>query len=112
MTVKEIFKKAVIAGADPLSITELGFAYLNDIGTWNININSQNTGCKNKTITVEQLLDIFEHHCTCFRTQNECFEDKRTRSTGNHRFQLREALFHSPQPTGLKQCFLCMLSPQ
>ena len=64
MTVKEIFKKAVIAGADPLSITELGFAYLNDIGTWNININSQNTGCKNKTIT-------------CFRTQNECFEDKR-----------------------------------
>ena len=68
MTVKEIFKKAVIAGADPLSITELGFAYLNDIGTWNI---------KNKTITVEQLLDIFEHHCTCFRTQNECFEDKR-----------------------------------
>ena len=62
---------------DPLSITELGFAYLNDIGTWNININSQNTGCKNKTITVEQLLDIFEHHCTCFRTQNECFEDKR-----------------------------------
>ena len=44
MTVKEIFKKAVIAGADPLSITELGFAYLNDIGTWNININSQNTG--------------------------------------------------------------------
>ena len=39
MTVKEIFKKAVIAGADPLSITELGFAYLNDIGTWNININ-------------------------------------------------------------------------
>ena len=53
------------------------FAYLNDIGTWNININSQNTGCKNKTITVEQLLDIFEHHCTCFRTQNECFEDKR-----------------------------------
>lgn len=77
MTVKEIFKKAVIAGADPLSITELGFAYLNDIGTWNININSQNTGCKNKTITVEQLLDIFEHHCTCFRTQNECFEDKR-----------------------------------
>ena len=70
MTVKEIFKKAVIAGADPLSITELGFAYLNDIGTWNINI-------KNKTITVEQLLDIFEHHCTCFRTQNECFEDKR-----------------------------------
>ena len=30
MTVKEIFKKAVIAGADPLSITELGFAYLND----------------------------------------------------------------------------------
>ena len=27
MTVKEIFKKAVIAGADPLSITELGLEY-------------------------------------------------------------------------------------
>ena len=77
MPVKELFKKAIIAGADPLSITELGFAYLNDIGTWNININSQNTNCINKTITVEQLLDIFEHHCTCFKTQKDCFEEKR-----------------------------------
>lgn len=25
MTLKELFKKAIIAGADPLSITELGF---------------------------------------------------------------------------------------
>ena len=77
MTLKELFKKAIIAGADPLSITELGLAYLNDIGTWNININSQNTNCINKTITVEQLLDIFEHHCTCFKTQKDCFEEKR-----------------------------------
>ncbi len=33
MTIKELFHKAIISGADPLSITELGFAYLNDVGT-------------------------------------------------------------------------------
>ena len=32
MTIKELFHKAIISGADPLSITELGFAYLNDVG--------------------------------------------------------------------------------
>lgn len=77
MKPSEIFGKSIIAGADPLSINELGFAYLNDIGTWNININSKNTSCKNKTITVEQLLDIFEHHCTCFRNQTVKFESER-----------------------------------
>lgn len=77
MTLKEIFPKAIIAGADPLSISELGFAYLNDIGVWNININSQNTACKDKTVTVAQLLDIFEHHCTCFRNQQDHFEEER-----------------------------------
>ncbi|MEF2783757.1 hypothetical protein WKT02_01495 [Erysipelotrichaceae bacterium HCN-30851] len=77
MTIKELFHKAIISGADPLSITELGFAYLNDVGTWNININSQNTGCINKTITVGQLLDIFQNHCTCYKNQTDCFEEKR-----------------------------------
>ena len=77
MTMKEIFHKAIISGADPLSIPDLGFAYLNDIGTWNININSQNTRCINKTITAGQLLDIFKNHCTCYKNQMDCFEEKK-----------------------------------
>ncbi len=77
MTMKEIFHKAIISGADPLSIPDLGFAYLNDIGIWNININSQNTRCINKTITAGQLLDIFQNHSVCYKNQIDCFEEKK-----------------------------------
>lgn len=60
----------------PLSIVELGFTYLNDIGMWNITINWKHDNCHNKKITVKQLLDLFENHCSCYVNQKETFLEK------------------------------------
>lgn len=78
MKIEDIFKeKGYLAQAVPLSIPELGFAYLNDIGLWNITINQKNVACIDNKITVGQLKDIFKHHCTCYQNQNDVIESKR-----------------------------------
>lgn len=78
MNIQEIFgDKGYLAAAVPLSITELGFAYLNDIGLWNITINQKNVDCIDNKITIAQLLDIFEHHCTCYQNQCDVLENER-----------------------------------
>lgn len=78
MKMQDIFgTTGYLAGAVPLSIQELGFAYLNDIGLWNITINNKNVECIHGTIRVSQLLDIFEHHCSCFHNQNDVLEQEK-----------------------------------
>ena len=78
MRIQEIFgEKGYLAYAVPLSIPELGFAYLNDIGLWNITINQKNVECINNTISIAQLQDIFEHHCFCYQNQNEVLEQEK-----------------------------------
>ena len=80
MKIQEIFgDKGYLAAAVPLSITELGFAYLNDIGLWNITINQKNVECINNKITIAQLQDIFEHHCSCYQNQRDVLEEERQR---------------------------------
>lgn len=78
MKVQELFgDKGYLAAAVPLSITDLGFAYLNDIGLWNITINQKNVDCIDNKITIAQLQDIFEHHCTCYQNQRDVLENER-----------------------------------
>lgn len=78
MNIEEIFGDIhVMSGAGPLSITNLGFTYLNDIGMWNITVNWKHDTCRDKKITVNQLLDLFENHCGCYGNQTALFEEKR-----------------------------------
>ncbi len=78
MKIQEIFKNTVTMNFSvPLAITELGFVYLNDNGMFNITINWKNSNCINKTITAQQLLDLFEQHSSCYETQQEYFEEKK-----------------------------------
>lgn len=77
MNIRSIFQnKVIIADCVPIGIPELGFAYLNDNGMWNITINSKSTACHNKTITVGQLLEIFEKSSKCFSTMEERFQEE------------------------------------
>lgn len=78
MKVETIFApRHVMADVVPLTIPELGFVYLNDIGTWNIKVNWKNSECHDKRITVAQLLDLFEHHARCYWNQEDVFEEER-----------------------------------
>ena len=78
MHINDVFKHTKVLGfCVPLAITELGFVYLNDNGMFNITINWKNSNCKNKTITVKQLLMLFQNHCSCFKNQVEVFEEKK-----------------------------------
>lgn len=78
MKVESIFApRRVMADVVPLTIPELGFVYLNDIGTWNIKVNWKNAECHEKRITIAQLLDLFEHHAQCYWNQKEVFEEER-----------------------------------
>lgn len=78
MKIQEIFKTTITMNFSvPLAITELGFVYLNDNGMFNITINWKNSNCINKTITAQQLLDLFEHHSFCYKTQQEHFDEKK-----------------------------------
>ncbi len=78
MKIQEVFKNTTIMSfCVPLAITELGFVYLNDNGMFNITINWKNSNCINKTITAQQLLNLFENHAKCYKTQQEHFEEKK-----------------------------------
>ena len=78
MKIEDIFGSIrVMSGAVPLSITELGFTYLNDIGMWNITVNWKHDNCIDKKITVKQLLELFESNCSCYWNQEDVFEEKR-----------------------------------
>lgn len=73
MKINEVFDRHVMGNAVPLSITEVGMAYLNDNHVWNITINTKNSDCVENTITIAQLLSIFQTNCSCFRNQSEWF---------------------------------------
>ena len=74
MKIKEVFDRHVMGNAVPLSITEVGMAYLNDSHVWNITINTKNSESIDETITIAQLLSIFQTNCSCYRNQMEWFE--------------------------------------
>lgn len=74
MNIKQIFDFPSISGCVPIAIQELGYAYLNDTGIWNITINSTHKDCINNSITVNQLKDILKNHSRCFKTSKDRFE--------------------------------------
>ena len=77
MNIKEIFPdRVLIADCVPIGIPDLGFVYMNDIGVWNITINSKSSACNNKTITIAQLLELFQHASSGFAGAQKQFEQE------------------------------------
>lgn len=75
MTLKELFhQRPAMLGFVPLAISQPGYVYLNDSGMWNIMLNSTHVGCKDKTVTIQTILDIFEHNSSCYAGQQATFD--------------------------------------
>lgn len=78
MVIKEILKEEnVLAFIVPLSIKEIGIAYLNDIGLWSITINSTHKDINKDSLTNKQLQTIFKNHAHAHISQTTEFETRR-----------------------------------
>lgn len=69
--------KTLMLDVVPLTIQEPGIAYLNDIHLWVITLNSNCQSFDRAQVTVETIIDLMEHHCSCYQNQEAFFEKER-----------------------------------
>ena len=80
MVIKEILKQEqVLAFIVPLSIKEMGIAYLNDIGLWSITINSTHPDINKDSLTNKQLQMIFTNNAHAHEKTIDQFEARKAK---------------------------------
>ncbi len=78
MKLETIFQaNTVLLSTVPLTLQEPGIAYLNDIHLWVITLNTCDPSFHDGNITIKQITDLMEHHCSCYPNQAEYFEKER-----------------------------------
>lgn len=69
--------KTMLLNAVPLTIQEPGIAYLNDIHLWVITLNKNDPSFDPTQVTLQQIIELMEHHSSCYPNQLATFDKER-----------------------------------